>query len=75
MKSLAYSLCILLGATFLAYNNPAFAEAETKKVCKEKTDKAGKPVLDKAGKPQEECKTIKVHKKLEATKVEDVKKK
>jgi hypothetical protein len=53
----------------------AFAEAETKKVCKEKTDKAGKVVLDKAGKPQEECKTIKVHKKLEGTKVEDAKKK
>lgn len=53
----------------------AFAEAETKKVCKEKTDKAGKVVLDKAGKPQEECKTIKVHQKLEGTKVEDAKKK
>jgi hypothetical protein len=53
----------------------AYAEAETQKVCKEKTDKAGKVVLDKAGKPQEECKTIKVHKKLEGTKVEDAKKK
>jgi hypothetical protein len=53
----------------------AFAEAETKKVCKEKTDKAGKVILDKAGKPQEECKTIKVHQKLEGTKVEDAKKK
>jgi hypothetical protein len=53
----------------------AFAEAETKKVCKDKTDKAGKLVLDKAGKPQQECKTIKVHKKLEGTKVEDAKKK
>jgi len=51
------------------------AAAETKKVCKEKTDKAGKPVLDKAGKPQEECKTIKVHQKLEGTKVEEAKKK
>jgi hypothetical protein len=53
----------------------AFAEAETKKVCKDKTDKAGKLVLDKAGKPQQECKTIKVHKKLEGTKIEDAKKK
>ena len=52
-----------------------FAEAETKKVCKEKTDKAGKVILDKAGKPQEECKTIKVHQKLEGTKVEEAKKK
>ena len=53
----------------------AFAEAETQKVCKEKTDKAGKPILDKAGKPQQDCKTIKIHQKLEGTKVEDVKKK
>jgi hypothetical protein len=53
----------------------AFAEAQTKKVCKEKTDKAGKVILDKAGKPQEECKTIKVHQKLEGTKVEEAKKK
>lgn len=53
----------------------AFAEAETKKVCKDKTDKAGKLVLDKAGKPQQECKTIKVHKKLEGTKIEEAKKK
>jgi hypothetical protein len=52
-----------------------FAETETKKVCKEKTDKAGKVILDKTGKPQEECKTIKVHQKLEATKIDDVKKK
>jgi hypothetical protein len=42
--------------TFLSWNNTALA-AETKKVCAEKKDKAGKPV--------KECKTIKVHKKLE----------
>jgi len=53
----------------------AFAEAETKKVCKDKTDKAGKLVLDKEGKPQQDCRTIKVHKKLEGTKIEDAKKK
>ena len=65
---------ILAIATTLALVS-TFAEAETKKVCKEKTDKAGKVILDKAGKPQEECKTIKVHQKLEGTKVEDAKKK
>ena len=64
MKIAFYSALLVLSVTFLAYNNPAFAE-ETKKVCKEKVDKAGKPVLDKAGKLQEDCKTIKVHKKLE----------
>jgi len=65
---------ILAFVTTLALTT-AFAEAETKKVCKDKTDKAGKPMLDKAGKPQQECKTIKVHQKLEGTKVEDAKKK
>ena len=35
--------------------------------------KDGKPVLDKAGKPQQECKEIKVHKKLEGTKVPEKK--
>jgi hypothetical protein len=64
MKVAFYRALIVLSVVFLAWNNPALAE-ETKKVCKEKVDKAGKPVLDKAGKPQEECKTIKVHKKLE----------
>ena len=65
---------ILAFVTSLALTT-AFAEAETKKVCKDKTDKAGKVLLDKAGKPQQECKTIKVHQKLEGTKVEDAKKK
>ena len=64
MKIALYSAMVVLGVSFLAWNTPAFA-TETEKVCKEKTDKAGKPVLDKAGKPQQDCKTIKVHKKLE----------
>jgi hypothetical protein len=67
---------ILAIVTSLALVSALACEAsETKKVCKEKTDKAGKPILDKAGKPQEECKTIKVHQKLEGTKVEEAKKK
>ena len=75
MKNVFWAMCVLASVSFLSWNTPAYAEAEIKKVCKEKTDKAGKPVLDKAGKPQEECKTIKVHQKLEGTKVEDAKKK
>ena len=43
--------------------------SETKEVCHDKLDKAGKPVLDKAGKPKQDCKKIKVHKKLEGTEV------
>jgi hypothetical protein len=57
---------ILALATTLALVS-TFAEAETKKVCKDKTDKAGKI--------QKECKTVKVHKKLEGSKVEEAKKK
>jgi hypothetical protein len=45
------------------------AEAEVKQVCKDKTDKAGKVLVDKAGKAQQDCKKIKVHKKLEGHEV------
>ena len=64
---------ILALITVFAFSS--VVEAETKKVCKDKTDKAGKPLVDKAGKPQQDCKTIKVHQKLEGTKVEEAKKK
>jgi len=43
--------------------------AEVKEVCHDKVDKAGKPVMDKSGKPKQDCKKIKVHKKLEGTEV------
>jgi hypothetical protein len=52
----------------------AQAGGEMKEVCHDKVDKAGKPVMDKkTGKPAQECKMIKVHKKLEGTKVPDKK--
>lgn len=63
---------MVLGFTYPAYQAFA-AEPETKKVCIDKVDK-GKPVLDKDGKPVQTCKEVKVHKKLEGTKVEDAKK-
>ena len=44
--------------------------AEEKKVCVDKMGKDGKPVMDKNGKPKQDCKTIKVHKKLEVEKQE-----
>ena len=57
-------------------HNPAHAEAEIKEVCKDKVDKAGKPVMDKkTGKQAQDCKKIKVHKKLEGTAVPEDKKK
>jgi hypothetical protein len=53
---------IFLVVLFVFAFDSAFAE--TKKVCH-----------NKPGKTQQECKTIKIHKKLDSTKVEDVKKK
>jgi hypothetical protein len=66
MKSLFYAACIALAALFLAINNPAFAETETKKVCVEQKDA-------KTGKAKEVCKEVKQHKKLEGTKVPEKK--
>lgn len=74
MKKVFWTICMIAGFAFPAWNNLAHATAETKKVCHDKV-KDGKPVLDKTGKQQQNCKTIKVHQKLDGTKVDDVKKK
>lgn len=50
-------------------------KAHTKEVCKDKKGKDGQPVIGKDGKPQQECKTIKVHKKYEGTEIPEGKKK
>jgi len=70
MKNLFWALCVVASVSFLSWNNHVFAaEHETQQVCKDKTDKAGKPVMDKkTGKPAQECKQVKMHKKLEVTK-------
>lgn len=47
--------------------------AETQKVCIDKVTKDGKPVMGKDGKQVQECKEMKVHKKLEGTKVPEKK--
>lgn len=65
----------LLALSLLAFLGTAFAEAEVKEVCHDKVDKAGKPVIDKkTGKPTQDCKKIKVHKKLEGTDLPPAKK-
>jgi hypothetical protein len=61
---LAVFALIILIAT-----NPAYAEVKTKEVCRDKVDKAGKVVKDKNGKTAQVCKKIKVHKKVDGTKV------
>lgn len=53
---------------------PAQAEAKTKEVCKDVVDKNGKAVKNKDGTVKQQCKTIKVHKKLEGTPVPPPKK-
>jgi len=59
-----YSVC-LVATTGIAY-----AGGEMKEVCHDKVDKAGKPVMDKkTGKQAQDCKKIKVHKKLEGTEI------
>jgi hypothetical protein len=75
MKNLFWILCVVTSVSFLSWNNPAYAGGEMKEVCKDKVDKVGKVINGKDGKPVQECKKIKVHKKLEGTKVEDAKKK
>ena len=61
-------------ALFFTFMPSAQAGGEMKEVCHDKVDKAGKPVMDKkTGKPAQECKMIKVHKKLEGTTVPDKK--
>jgi hypothetical protein len=41
--------------------------AEEQKVCVDKVGKDGKVLVGKDGKPQQDCKVIKIHKKLEGT--------
>ena len=69
MKNIIFvaGLCLML-------STPALAGGEMKEVCHDKVDKAGKPIMDKkTGKPAQECKKIKVHKKLEGTAVPEKK--
>jgi|688.fasta_scaffold2254373_2 hypothetical protein len=66
-------LLITLLATIALAGN-VYAESKEKEVCKNKKDQAGNVVKDKDGKPVQTCKKIKVHKKLEGTKVPDQKK-
>jgi hypothetical protein len=64
MKSfLQITTALLISLPLISYS------AETKTVCVDKKDGAGKAVIDKSGKPVQDCRTIKVHQKLEGTKV------
>jgi len=75
MKNLLYSLVpVALGIGLLFLPNLSHAAAEIKEVCKDRKDKAGKVVMDKkTNKPAQDCKKIKIHKKLEGTPVPEKK--
>lgn len=67
LKSLVFAVVTVFAAT------GAWAASETKEVCHDKKDKAGKIVKDKLGKTVQNCKKIKVHKKVEGKKVPEKK--
>ncbi len=46
---------------------------ETRRVCVDVKDKEGKPVKDAKGNVKQNCKEVRVHKKLEGTKVPEKK--
>lgn len=58
---------IILALSALSFTAPAIATGETKKVCVDVKDKDGKPVKDAKGNVKQNCKEVKVHKKLEGT--------
>jgi hypothetical protein len=70
MKNILQALLLSLSLVTFAYADGT--PKETTKVCVDVV-KDGKPVLGKDGKPQQNCKTMKVHKKLEGTAVPEKK--
>lgn len=79
MKLLTYTIAAAIALTSVCWSQTALSAegagpAQVKEVCKDKMDKKGKPVISKDGKAVQECKKIKVHKKLEGTAVPPAKK-
>jgi len=75
MKNKLYSLLpIALGIGLLFLASMTHAEGTVKEVCKDRKDKAGQVIVDKkTNKPVQDCKKIRVHKKLEGTPVPEKK--
>jgi len=63
----------LIGGAYAADDKVGPGKGEIKTICTPKTDKAGKEIKDKAGKVVENCKKVKVRKKVEGTKVPEKK--
>lgn len=68
MKKILFIALVVGSIPLLSYHGVSFG-AEVKRVCVDKITNDGKKVLDKEGKPVQDCKEIKVHKKLEGTEV------
>jgi hypothetical protein len=69
MKNLIVAIALALGSQIVIAE-----ELKTRTVCVDVKDKEGKPVKDsKTGKVKQNCKEVKVHKKLEGTAVPDKK--
>ena len=64
---------LLIASIIACFSLPSFAEVKTKQVCKDVVGKNGQVVKNKDGTVKQQCKTIKVHKKLEGTKVPEKK--
>ena len=64
----------LLAILAVAFTTSAFAGGEMKEVCSDKKDAKGNVVKKADGTVVQECKKIKVHKKVEGEKVPDGKK-
>jgi hypothetical protein len=63
----------LMGSAYAADDKEGPGKGEIKEVCTDKKDKAGKVINGKDGKPVQECKKIKVRKKVEGTAVPEKK--
>jgi hypothetical protein len=71
MKSLICSIIIAIATLGVT---SVYAEGETTKVCVDVKDAKGQPVKDAKGNVKQNCKTMKVHKKLEGTELPPAKK-
>ena len=69
MKTLVSAVLALSLAFGVAHATEPKKEPQVKTVCIDKITNDGKPVLDKAGKPVQDCRKMKIHKKLEGTEV------
>jgi hypothetical protein len=68
IKEIIFAIFVALGTQYV------YAGGETKEVCEPAKDKAGKVIKNKDGSDKQNCKKIKVHKKVEGDKVPEGKK-